>query len=215
MLTFASAAVHTAASTLNAALTTSGPIPSPGSTTMFAITRPPRCATGPASTRAGATSKSVIAASCVSVSEMSSSPSRSRRRTNGSRWNLKRQIAAGHRLCLEVHGDGDPRLLGGEVEEGAHLVCRKRDRDEPAAERVGVEDVAERFGDDGTNPVVGERPDRVLARRPAAEVAAGHEHGPRRVLGLVQHEVRARRSGAVASPVVEQDSRRSRSARSA
>ena len=44
------------------------------------------------------------------------------------------------------------------------------DGQEPVLQRVVLEDVGERQGDDRANPPRRERPDRVLARRAAAEV---------------------------------------------
>ena len=93
--------------------------------------------------------------------------------------NAESEVAAGHRLRLEIDGDGDPGLLGGEVEQRADLVLRQRHREQPAAERVGPEDVSERLGDDGADAVIGKRPHRMLARRAAAEVAPGDHHGAR------------------------------------
>src|SRR5581483_311438 len=96
---------------------------------------------------------------------------------------------------LEARG----RLLVGEVDEVLDLRRRELDRQDPGLERVGAEDVAEARRDHGAEAGVADRPRRVLARRPAAEVRAGDQHRRAVKTGLVEEEVR------FAAPVEEQE----------
>src|SRR5207247_5121026 len=75
---------------------------------------------------------------------------------------------------------------------------RRRYRQEPVAVAVREEDVAERRGDDGAEPVLRERPDGMLARGPAAKVRTGHEDRRAPCLGTIELEIR------IGAPVIEE-----------
>ena len=87
------------------------------------------------------------------------------------RVDLERYIAAveGDDLALEVDG----RLV--RLHQRPHVLLRQRDRQHADLGAVGVEDVGEARRDDRPEAEVLERPDGVLARGAAAEVAAGDE----------------------------------------
>ena len=72
-------------------------------------------------------------------------------------------------------------------------------REHPDLGAVGAEDVREARRDDGAEAVVLERPGGVLARRAAAEVAAGHQDRRAGVRGLLEREA------LLAPPVPEQE----------
>jgi hypothetical protein len=74
---------------------------------------------------------------------------------------------------LEV--DGELVLLRTARLDAVEVVARSDDRRDSGLDGVRVEDVAERRREHDAEAVVVERPRRVLARRPAAEVAAGDE----------------------------------------
>ena len=118
---------------------------------------------------------------------------------------LEAQVAGADRAVLEVDDALHAGVLGGEVEQGAHVVLGQGHRQQPAAERVAAEDVGERRRDHRADAVVLERPHRVLARRAAAEVAPGHQHRAAAVRVLVEHEVRALGAAVVVAPGVEEE----------
>src|ERR1039458_2975918 len=110
-----------------------------------------------------------------------------------------------HRLLLEIDDADHPGVLGGHVEQLADLLLRQDHRQQPALERVVAEDVREGGGDHGPDALVVERPDGVLARRSAGEVAPRDEQGPAPVLGPVEDEGRSLRPAFVVAPVVEEE----------
>ena len=72
----------------------------------------------------------------------------------------------------------------------------------PALPELLAEDVAEPRADHHLEPVVLQRPDRVLARRAGAEVGTGDQDRRAGVLRLVEHEVRVVAPGRE-QPVLE------------
>ena len=81
---------------------------------------------------------------------------------------------------------------------------RDGDGQEAVLERVAAEDVGEARPDHGAEALVHEGPHRVLARRSAAEVASGDEHGRARGLRAIERELRTRRSVGVVAAIGEE-----------
>src|SRR3954470_16303749 len=77
-----------------------------------------------------------------------------------------------HHLALEVDRQFVARERVDLVEQACHLRLGQHDRQQAVLEAVGEEDVRVAGRDDGAEAVLVERPRRVLARRPAAEVLA-------------------------------------------
>src|ERR1700730_2978732 len=88
-------------------------------------------------------------------------------------------------LAVDREGNtapGEAHLLASEVDlalagggERAHIGLREDDGEQADLRAVGVEDVAEAGGDDRAEPVVLDRPRRVLARGAAAEIAPARQ----------------------------------------
>ena len=99
---------------------------------------------------------------------------------------------AGVRTCCalevddEMHAGRARDLLQQPVDD----ILREHHRQEAVLQRVRREDVAERRRDRDAKAVVVQRPYRVLARRPATEVAVGDHDAGRAVRGLIEQEVR-------------------------
>src|SRR5713101_4391308 len=100
-----------------------------------------------------------------------------------------RETLAPHLLRLEVDGDHGRRILGREVDQVPHLAIRQCHREQAGLVAVRPEDVREARRHDRAITGVANRPGRVLARRPASEVLAGHQHRRALVFGPVQDEV--------------------------
>ena len=89
----------------------------------------------------------------------------------------------------QVDGQFDAGAGLEELPEFLHHVLVDGGDQQPRLAGVAAEDVTEPGPDDDLEAVVLQRPDRVLSRRPGAEVRSGHEHRTRGVCGLVQHEL--------------------------
>ena len=103
---------------------------------------------------------------------------------------------------VEVDGDlgraARPRPRPDERDD----LLRQHDGEQPRLDGVAAEDVAEPGRDHRAEAVVEQRPDRVLARGPGAEVPARDEDRRPLVARLVQHERRVLAPGGE-QPVVE------------
>ena len=156
--------------------TTSGPMPSPGRTVIFACMASPRhLAHGPRAPRLERRDRG----SCASRKPSSSTPFSRQCRANGSIGNVTRPPGSVERL-----GSPDrrsPRCRAGLARSLEPRVRRGVDDDgqQPVLQRVVAEDVGELGADHGAEAVVEQRPRRVLARRAAAEVVA-RRPAPRR-----------------------------------
>src|SRR2546430_15706495 len=75
---------------------------------------------------------------------------------------------------------------------------------EPVLTAVREEDARERRREDRAEAVLAEGPDRVFARRAAAEVLPGEEDARAPGAGVVELEVRVRTTVGPEAPVVEQ-----------
>jgi hypothetical protein len=125
--------------------------------------------------------------SCIaSVSPSSSSPSSSILRRRGETSKRSSPLSVWRSRSMLNRARGGPRAR----HQPPDLGGRELDREHAVLGAVAVEDLAERGRDHAADPHPGERPDRHLARAPAAEVLAAHED-PRRAPGLaVEDEVR-------------------------
>src|SRR5207245_11110853 len=99
------------------------------------------------------------------------------------------EALAPHLLRIEVDAHLGGRVLGCEVDEVAHLTFRQCHREQACLVAIRQEDVGEARGHDRAEARVANRPRRVLARRPAAEIGAGDQHRCALVLGPVEREV--------------------------
>src|SRR5690349_17070799 len=104
----------------------------------------------------------------------------------------------GHQALVQVHDDLGGRFGLHRVLQGGHGGLGEHDREQAGLGGVAAEDVAEPGCDHGPEAVVGQRPDRVLARRAGAEVGARDQDRRPFVLRLVEHE------GGVLAPGGEQ-----------
>src|SRR5579863_1902091 len=121
------------------------------------------------------------------------------------------------RECLQGEGDGHP---GGQrqssrcdvdVDEGAGMIQQPlrdglvdHDGEQSVLQRIAAEDVRDFGADDGAKSEVEQRPGRVLARRPAAEVAAGDQHLRAACFGIVESKLRIWRAVCPVAPIGEQ-----------
>ena len=106
-------------------------------------------------------------------------------------------VGAADLLRREVDGQRGVGAAPRVVHQLVEVLLRDHDRQDAVLEAVVVEDVGEAGGDDAANAEVEQRPRRVLARRAAAEIVAGHDDLRVAVGRLVQHEV-----GVLGHPVV-------------
>ena len=104
-----------------------------------------------------------------------------------------------HRERLEVDPDPRRRVVEDRVHQGSDGLPGQLDRQEPDLAAVVAEDVGEARRDHGPEPVVLERPGRVLAAGAAAEVRAREEDRGARVALVVQDE------RGVLPPLVEEE----------
>ena len=84
-------------------------------------------------------------------------------------------VGAGDHLALEIDGQHRVRAARGVVEQLVDLLLRQGDRQDAVLEAVVEEDVGEEGATMQRMPKSSDRPGRVLARRAAAEIVAGHE----------------------------------------
>jgi hypothetical protein len=105
---------------------------------------------------------------------------------------------------LEVDGQLIAILLGA-AHEFSHFVFGERDVEESVLRAVVGEDVGEGWGDHGSEPVIGQRPDGVFARGPAAEILAGDQNTGSFVSGMVENERPVRLAVGRAPPIVEKE----------
>src|SRR5450631_3019608 len=180
-------------STASAWWVTSGPTPSPGSTTMRTVTGLPRRASGPASSAAAQRQRDLVEAleKPSPLGRLDGEP--------------EAQVPGAHPTGLEVDGAFHARLLAGEVDQCRHLVFGQGHREQPAAQRIAVEDVRERRGDDRAKALVLQCPHGVLARRAAAEVAPRHQNRAAAVRLHVEHEVGTFGAAVVVAGVEEEE----------
>src|ERR1035441_5859567 len=95
-----------------------------------------------------------------------------------------------HEAVVQVDDDLGGRVGLDGVLQGGHRGLGQRDRQQAGLGRVRAEDITEPRRDHRAEPVVGQRPDRVLAGRAGAEVGARDQDRRAVVLRLVEHERR-------------------------
>src|SRR2546430_9577667 len=113
--------------------------------------------------------------------------------------------AAVHALPLEVDGELILAACGlMAAEQLGALLGQEAHGHEPVLTAVREEDVREGRREDRAEAVLAEGPDRVFARRAAAEVLPGEEDARAPGAGVVELEVRVRTTVGPEAPVVEQ-----------
>src|SRR5579862_7618030 len=130
------------------------------------------------------------------------------------------QQAVAHEVVdLEVGGESpivvDPALLeiDGQLiaillraaHEFGHFILGQRDVEKSVLSAVVREDVRERRSDDGAEAIIGQRPDGMLARGPAAEILASDQNAGALVPRIVESERLVRCAVGRAPPVVEKE----------
>ncbi len=103
-------------------------------------------------------------------------------------------IRTGHGLRRQVHGQLVTLGGLGLLEQRIDLFILEDDRQQAVLEAVVEEDVGKARRDHGAEAVLVQRPGRVLAARPAAEVLARQQHAGTLVAREVQHEVLVQRT---------------------
>src|SRR5207247_4574174 len=109
-----------------------------------------------------------------------------------------------HALLFQVDGELILAACGlMATEQLGDLLGQEAHGHEPVLTAVREEDVRERRREDRAEAVLAEGPDRVFARRAAAEVLPGEEDARAPGAGVVELEVRARTTVGPRAPVVE------------
>src|SRR5438128_22544 len=110
-----------------------------------------------------------------------------------------------HALLFQVDGELILSACGlMAAEQLGDLLGQEAHGHEPVLTAVREKDVGERRRQDRAEAVLAERPDRVFARRAAAEVLPGEEDARAPGVGVVELEVRVRTTVGPEAPVVEQ-----------
>src|SRR6266480_546386 len=110
-----------------------------------------------------------------------------------------------HALLFQVDGELILTACGlMAAEQLGDLLGQEAHGHEPVLTAVREEDVRERRREDRAEAVLAEGPDRVFARRAAAEVLPGEEDARAPGAGVVELEVRVRTTVGPEAPVVEQ-----------
>ena len=81
--------------------------------------------------------------------------------------------------------------------------ARNHNRQQRILQRIALENIRERSADHRAESILRQRPGSMLARTAASEVVAGQQNLRGLRLGLVQNEIRLRRSVGVVAPVAE------------
>src|SRR5712671_4819844 len=116
-----------------------------------------------------------------------------------------RAVGSCHRLRFKIDGDaGSGRLLQQGAERRNRLGI-KRHRQQAILEAVVEKDIAEARRHHGPDTVIVERPDRMLARRPTAEIAVRDHNAGIPVDVPVEHEIRLRCAAIVEAQIMEQE----------
>ena len=111
-----------------------------------------------------------------------------------------RTVGRGNRLLLEVDHQAKARERRAVIEQRIDLGLGQHHGEQAVLVAVTEEDVGERRRNHAAKPVIDQRPGRVLARGPAAEILARQEDLRTLVARLVEDEIRVERAARVVHP---------------
>src|SRR5437773_9516753 len=114
----------------------------------------------------------------------------------------------GDGLALQINRHHRVGALLGVFHQFVHDLLRQRDRQDAVLEAIIVEDVGKARRDDATYAEIEERPRRVLAARPAAEIVGADQHLGVAIGRLVEDEIGVLRPVGAKADLLEQPLRK-------